>query len=109
MDEKKCNEDVGQWYTNKQLYEMLVNFKDDVGNLRNEMNTTRLVIQKYNGLQEKITILCKKVDRIEDKNIEMKTIEKHKEISSVKRKWLLGWLVGAIGILIAIYEVCKGL
>ena len=48
-----------QWYTNKDLYEM-------IATLKVELATTLRVIREYNGLREQITTQAKRTAAIED-------------------------------------------
>ena len=43
-----------QWYTNKQLFEMLEEFKDDIKILQLDMKETRTLIRDYNGLRKEV-------------------------------------------------------
>src|SRR5690625_8012934 len=48
----------GQWYTNKDLFEL-------INELSDEMRETRSMIRQYNGLREKVDAVEKKVDVME--------------------------------------------
>lgn len=45
-----------QWFTNKDLYEMFQELKDEVAPLRAELRYTADAVRKYNGLREKIEV-----------------------------------------------------
>lgn len=47
-------ENQKQWYANKDLYEMLKCFKQEVTELRLEMRETKTLIRNYNELRENI-------------------------------------------------------
>nr|QRZ17763.1 hypothetical protein JUJ52_18770 [Virgibacillus sp. AGTR] len=67
-----------QWYTNKDLFEL-------INGLRSEMQETRNVIKKYNGLREELGVVKEKVERIEAKT------EGRKSVAEAIRLWG-GWL-----------------
>ena len=74
-----------QWYSNKEIFEM-------VQELRDELKTTREIVKKYNGIRE-------------DLNWCVKRLQSHKTAKEVRytliegvREWG-GWVV-AVGILL---------
>jgi hypothetical protein len=44
--------DENQWYTNKDLFEMFNNIKNDIQKLSLEMKETKILIRDYNGLRK---------------------------------------------------------
>ncbi len=76
-----------QWYSNKDLFEQ-------INALRMEMQETRNLITKYNGLREK-------VDEMEEKMIrlEAKTAGKNAVFTAI-REWG-GWIVAIISLIIS--------
>ncbi|QGH34622.1 hypothetical protein GI584_11520 [Gracilibacillus salitolerans] len=53
-----------QWYTNKDLFELINNMSSDFHDLRSEMKETRNIIKKYNGLREELGIVKDKVEKM---------------------------------------------
>ena len=75
------------WYTNKQLFEML-------SDVRRELGETRDMIRKYNGLSGRLgDIECLIKEQAE------KTEEKEKEKKG-DWKWVLGWSVAILSLLL---------
>jgi prefoldin subunit 5 len=71
----------GDWYDNKELYEMLQGLKADITELSKEMAQTRTLIRDYNGLRQKV----------EDVNSRMNTL-----------KWGVPVVVSIVGIIFTI-------
>lgn len=75
-----------QWYSNKDLYEQ-------INALRYEMQETRNLISKYNGLREK-------VDEVEEELIKIKAKTSGKNsVFTVIREWG-GWIFALITLFI---------
>ena len=53
-----------QWYSNKELFEMLEGFKKEVTKLRLEMKETKTLIRDYNGLRESVNDTYKEINDI---------------------------------------------
>ncbi|MCC2249069.1 hypothetical protein JUJ52_08920 [Virgibacillus sp. AGTR] len=75
-----------QWYTNKDLFEL-------INGLRSEMQETRNVIKKYNGLREELGVVKEKVERIEAKT------EGRKSVAEAIRLWG-GWLFALVTLVV---------
>lgn len=82
--------DNKQWYTNKDLFEQ-------INSLSKEMQVTRNIIKKYNGLREKLGQVEEKVNHIE-------SLTKGKQsIGLAIREWG-GWIFALITLAILIYR-----
>jgi len=82
-----------QWYTNKELFELINELQKDFQDLRSEMRQTREVIKKYNGLREELGQVRQEIDRIKAKT-------RGKQIvGDAIRNWG-GWLFALITLLI---------
>ena len=53
------------WYSNKELFEMMEGFKREVTDLRIEMRETKTLIRDYNGLRKNINDTNKKMGELE--------------------------------------------
>ena len=84
------------WYSNKELFEMLEELKKDITSLRIEMNETKTLIRDYNSLRESINNTNKKIGELERKV----------ETGIDNRKEYIGYIIAAISIFffILIYE-----
>lgn len=51
-----------QWYSNKELFELIQQTKDGNQQLRLEMQETRAMIKKYNGLRDEVGKARNEVD-----------------------------------------------
>lgn len=58
-----------EWYTNKQLFEMVQGLKDDMAETRVELAATRESVRRYNGLREDLQSVKERVDAIEQQGI----------------------------------------
>ncbi|RFA33961.1 hypothetical protein CAI16_13080 [Virgibacillus dokdonensis] len=86
---------MSQWYTNKELFEQIAAIQGEFKDLRHEMQETRNMIKKYNGLREELGVVKEKVERIE-----AKTEGKFTVLEAI-RLWG-GWLFAFITLLILI-------
>lgn len=77
-----------QWYTTRDLFEMMQSMQKEMSALRLEMQKTSTLIRDYNGLRQKLDECEKRIDLFEGKN------------TGSRDMW--GYLVGAFGILVAI-------
>lgn len=78
-----------QWYTNKELFEL-------INQLQKEMQETRMMIKKYNGLYQKVDEVSNKI-----KEIESEAAGRMSVIEAI-HQWG-GWLFGLITLLILVY------
>ena len=77
-----------QWYSNKDLYEMMTELSKGLEHTNKELEKTQTMIRDYNGLRERI-------DKCEQRIIES-------DGSGQGRKDMWGYVVGGIGLLLAI-------
>lgn len=77
-----------EWYTNKEIYEMMIELGKGLEATNLELAKTQTMIRQYNSLREKIE-LC-----------EQKLAESTGTWTGGRDMW--GYLVGGIGILFAI-------
>lgn len=80
--------DQKEWYSNKELYEMMVDLSKRLESTNAEMAKTQVMIRDYNGLRERL-----------DK-CEQSMAEEIGSKSGGKDTW--GYVVGGIGLLLAI-------
>lgn len=78
-------DDQGNWYSNKELFEL-------ISGLRDELKETRHIIKQYNGLREKIEIVEDKVKHIET------ITEARSGFGQSVRDWG-GWIFGLVTLL----------
>lgn len=76
------------WYSNKELYEMMVDLSKRLEATNAELAKTQILIRDYNGLRERI-------DKCEDRIQECLGVGR-----GSKEMW--GYLVGGIGLLLAL-------
>ncbi len=84
-----------QWYTNKDLFELINNMSSDFHDLRSEMKETRNIIKKYNGLREELGIVKDKVEKMQARS------EGRLSVGEAIRNWG-GWLFAFITLVILI-------
>lgn len=77
-----------QWYTNKDLYEMMVDLSKGLEKTNAELLETRTMIRDYNGLREKVEECSKRLDLSAGQG------------KGSKDMW--GYVVGGIGLLLAL-------
>ena len=82
------SEQEQEWYTNKELYEMMVELNKGLEGTNAEMAKTQVMIRDYNGLRERLDKCEQRLD------------EGTGQKSGSKDMW--GYIVGGIGLLFAI-------
>ena len=98
LSEYKGPERREQWYTNKELFEMIQTWKDDVKELRQEMRETKAMIHQYNDLKTKLLQAQERIYTLEQDAFAQDTI------SSFLRRWG-GWIVAAIMTIITAVKI----
>lgn len=97
-------EEEHQWYTNKELFEQLVDLNKDFESLRGEMKETRILIKQYNGLKEQVEEAKKDTAVLKER---VGTIENREQGKSTAwdniRNWG-GWVFGFVTLVILIYN-----
>ena len=86
-----------QWYTNKELFEMLEGFKGDMTDLRLEMKETKTLIRDYNGLRETINSVNERVGKCE------KLLDESKDI----RKEYIGYIFAILSFIFILLNYLK--
>lgn len=76
--------DKEQWYTNKELYEMMVDLSKGLEKTNAELARTQVLIRDYNGLREKVDKCEKRLHMIEGQG------------KGSKDMW--GYVIGGIGL-----------
>lgn len=79
------SEQEQEWYTNKELYEMMVDISKGLETTNLELSKTQVMIREYNGLRARIDE-CEKNQR-----------ESLGKQSGGKDMW--GYIIGAIGLI----------
>lgn len=79
-----------QWYSNKDLFALIIE-------LRQDMLETRNMIKKYNGLYTKVGEVKEKIEKIESEQ------RGSRRTMHLVREWG-GWIFGLITLLILIYR-----
>jgi len=74
-----------EWYTNKELYEMMVDLSKGLEATNTELAKTQVMIREYNGLRARIDA-CEKTQR-----------ESQGKSAGSKDMW--GYVVGGIGVI----------
>lgn len=88
MSEKK------QWYTNKDLFELITDLQKD-------MQETRAMIRKYNGLYDKVADVKKEVDTIQSER------KGRQSVGEAIRNWG-GWIFGLASFLVLLSKILGG-
>lgn len=87
-------DEKNQWYTNKDLFELITG-------LKSEMKDTRNMIRQYNGLREEVGEARKEIDNVkgEVEALQAKAVGR----SSFKDDFLKwgGWVIGVLGLVAA--------
>lgn len=88
--------DQEQWYTNKELFEMISGLKDD-------LIETRKVVREYNDLRRSLNDCIRRVSDIEQRNIGKQNVEQ-----AILRwtPWAIA-VVSAVAALYAFFGRCE--
>ena len=93
-----------KFYSNREIYEMLMDEKDARLKLTQELSLTRESIKKYNGLLERTVNHEERLRVLEDKDIEKEGKAKLWDGIKNYSVWIIGlvtfgyWLAQALGI-----------
>ena len=79
-----------EWYSNKDLYEM-------IDSLKTELGRTITAVREYNGLRECVNDVLKRVEAIESKGLE------RKQVGDTIREWG-GWILAIAAFLYAVFK-----
>lgn len=77
-----------EWYTNKELYEMMVDLSKGLEQTNAELAKTQVMIREYNGLRERVA------------ECEKHYVEVLGRSTGGQAMW--GYIVGGIGLLLAL-------
>ena len=97
-------EGKGRFYSNREIYEMLMGEKDERLKLTQELSLTRESIKKYNGLLEKTVNHEERLRVLEDKDTEKEGKNKLWEGIKGYSVWIIGlitfgyWLAQILGL-----------
>ena len=83
-----------EWYTNKQLFEMLQGLKDDMAETRVELAATRESVRRYNGLREDLEDVRTRVTAIEQQGVG------RARVGSAIREWG-SWIMALSSLVVA--------
>ena len=82
------NDGKKEWYSNKELYEMMVDLSKGLEKTNAELAKTQVLIRDYNGLRERVDKCEQRVDEISGAG------------KGGKDMW--GYVVGGVGLLLAL-------
>ncbi|MDQ0299621.1 uncharacterized coiled-coil DUF342 family protein [Salibacterium salarium] len=85
-----------EWYSNKQLFEQLDQFKDNFRDLRVEMEQTRSTINKYNGLYEEVGKAREEIDAVKGQVNKLQERAKGRSAAWNGIKSWGGWIVAIL-------------
>lgn len=88
MAEKEVVVEGKEWYSNQQIYEMMVKLSKRLEQTNAEMLVTQTMIRDYNGLRERLGACEQQVGEL--------------FAAGAGRKDMWGYIVGGIGLLFAI-------
>ncbi len=77
-----------EWYSNKDLYEMMVALSKGLENTNAELVKTQTMIRDYNGLRERLSACEQRLEQAAGTG------------QGLKEMW--GYVVGGIGVLLAL-------
>lgn len=86
--------DDRQWYSNKELYEMMMELSKSIERVTAEMEQTAERIRAYNGLRDRLNECESKIDTLYGVHTGGKTM------------W--GYVIGALGVLFGVLAQIKG-
>lgn len=105
------HDEKNQWYTNKDLFELINqlqgevrDFRGDNKELRLEMKETRRIIKQYNGLREEVGEARKEIDDVKEQmNVLQAKQDGRYSMMNAVRLWG-GWLFALVTLLILLYK-----
>src|SRR5690606_41767934 len=97
-----------QWYSNKELFEQILEMKEGLQKLSEEPNRTSETIKKHNGLREELGELKKGVAEIKRWEIEQcaKELERN-SVGRAVRDWG-GWIIALIMFILNLTKMLSG-
>lgn len=98
-------EEVKDWYTNKDLFEMIQSFQLQVSTLTKEMEKTTTIIRDYNGLRGTINDVDNRLGKIEQTIVENKDSNKTQRQNKSN---YIGWGIAIIMFIMTLLQYLKG-
>jgi len=86
-----------EWYSNKELYELIMEMSDGLNALNVELKETQRVVKKYNSLRETLGECQLKIQEMENR------AQERQRIGLFTREWV-GWLIGLLSFLLLLKE-----
>jgi hypothetical protein len=99
------SDDNKQWYTNKDLFELINHMQGDFRDLRSEMKETRSAIKKYNGLREEVGSARKEIDGVKEEVEIIRAMAKGRSSVWTDVRLWGGWIVAFLTMLAALGKV----
>ena len=87
-----------EWYSNKDLFEMIRQLKDRMDELSNELARTTTLIRDYNSLRTNLHDMEKRISNIEGKD----------QAEDQTKRDYVGWIFGIVMLIIAVLPYLKG-
>ncbi len=87
-----------QWYTNKELFEMVQGLKEDMQAMSQELKQTREIVARYNGLRQQIEECSRKILAIENRAAGQSAVGR------AIREWG-GWIFGLVSLGVTLYKL----
>src|SRR5699024_7804191 len=91
----------GNWFDNKELY-LLIN------DLQKDMQETRSMIRKYNGLYDKVESVKYDIDEVKSEVDEIKAVQQGKKDFSESIKSWSGWVVAILTFVFMLIKFYSG-
>lgn len=93
-----------QWYTNKEIFERVIQLSQEFVELRGELRETKIAIRQFNDIRKQIELIEKKVAVLEEQIQTIVHQEKGKDsVWKGVRDWG-GWIFGLITLLVLVYN-----
>jgi hypothetical protein len=90
-----------EWYTNKQLFEMMQDLGKEIGGLRTELRETTTKIRDYNGLRDDVKKYCEDVQALK-----AGTVGKDEGSKDTRGNIynIIAILIAAVAVLVAVFK-----
>lgn len=92
---------MDDWYSNKDLFEMLQELRAEISKLSMEMHRTTVILGDYNGLREELIEVRTQIEVIK---MELLTEQETERFAWDK----MGYLIGLAGTIVAIIALIAG-
>jgi hypothetical protein len=94
-----------EWYSNKQLFEMMQGLGKEIGALRTELRETTTKIRDYNGLRDDVHEYCKEVQAL---RAEVAGKDAGSKDTRVNIYSVISLVIAVSSILVAIVALVRG-